>query len=124
MPFICGSSQEPGDLCWAYNAETDSWNPLSLMEDQWYQTANAFDAEWGLVMAGGRNSSGATEKVRQTRDGQTFVDLPDLPTAISTSYYACLAILDSERLFYTYSNDAFLYDASTGMWNQVAYASS
>ena len=83
-------------------------------------SAYTFMDGFGLVMAGGKQSSSSyLDSVIMTKDGSTFETLDTLPTA---SYWGCLTVVDETTLLLSggdeASNQALSYNIATDTWTR------
>ena len=114
LPHVCGSYYSPSNECWQYSPAEDSWTKTSTIPRDFDSGAPAFHPGWGIIMSGGYPSY---DEVTITMDGETFEDLTPMPYS---SYYHCIAAINSDILFTTGlgngKDQTYLYYRDTGEW--------
>ena len=128
LPFLCGgyiSTEEfsgYSDACYKYFPLNDSWQEMSTMPSERYDSAYTYSDGFGLVMAGGDLRDGSEmDSVILTKDGLTFETLQSLPTP---SNRGCLASIGQSTLLLSggapndRSYEVYSYDIAGDTWTR------
>ena len=122
IPFVCGGYNgfDHTDVCYKYVAASDEWVESGNMAKPRAFSGYASSKSWGLVMSGGRGISNIyLSSIEQTRNGETFGNLPDL---VSENYDSCVVVIDEDRIFTCggryLSTNTFIYSNTTNLWSR------
>ena len=122
LPHVCGSASThaPYNECWRYMAAVNSWEKTSNnITRNVNGAAKAYHEDWGIIMAGGRDEDGSccSNYVTFTTTGEDFEDLALLQ---ESSYYHCVAGINSSHMFMTglglSDKNTYMYSTWSMQW--------